>query len=264
MPSYTQQDLDDTLRAFQQLVNTINGKLPSQPLKTEIGLLDLVTSGDQQRLPFNSFAHQFLARSPVPCFTYIAPGLRIAQHQPFVPPPEDEDEPSKLSPLLLFSSTQPAYQETVRSPWGVMPVSSLTDEIDTASGYPAGLYLTETDPYRMHPFEDGCKLILPYTLGANAFARTSDGALVGEDVQHEGEDGTAHVQPISTQLYQLGFNHFIAKHDVQLKHVLSRWVEMIEDGKWEVDADGVVGGIEKWKEADTEEHWMDYQLPMGW
>jgi hypothetical protein len=39
---------------------------------------------------------------------------------------------------------------------------------------------------------------------------------------------------------------------------------MIEDGKWEVDADGVVGGIEKWEEADTEEHRTDYQLPMSW
>jgi hypothetical protein len=39
---------------------------------------------------------------------------------------------------------------------------------------------------------------------------------------------------------------------------------MIEDGKWEVDADVIVGGIEKWKEADIEEHWMDYQLPMSW
>jgi hypothetical protein len=264
MPSYTQRDLDDTLGAFQQLVNTINDKLPSQPLDTEIGLLNLVTGGDQQRLPSNSFAHQFLVRSPVPSFTYLAPGLRIAQHQPFALPPEDENEPNKLSPLLLFSSTQPAHQETVRSPWGVMSVSSFTGEIGTASVYPAGLYLTETDPCGMHPFEDGCKLILPYTLGANAFARTSDDALIGEDLGRTEEDVAAHVQPTSTQLYQLGFNHFIAKHDVQLKHVLWRWVEMIEDGKWEVDADGVVGGIEKWKEADTEEHWMDYQLPMSW
>jgi hypothetical protein len=264
MPSYTQRDLDDTLGAFQQLVNTINDKLPSQPLETEIGLLDLETGGDQRRLPSNSFAHQFLVRSPEPSFTYLAPGLRIAQHQPFAPPPENEDEPNMLSPLLLFSSTQPAHQETVHSPWGVMPVSPFTSEINTTSDYPAGLYLTETDPYRMHPFEDGCKFILPYTLGANTFARTSDDALISDDIGHTGEDVAVHVQPISTQLYQLGFSHFIAKHDVQLKHVLWRWVEMIEDGKWEVGAEGVVGGIDKWKEADTEQHWMDYQLPLSW
>jgi len=53
-------------------------------------------------------------------------------------------------------------------------------------------------------------------------------------------------------------------HNVQLKYVLWRWAEMVEEGKWEVDADGVIGGMEKWKEADTEEHWQDYQLPMSW
>lgn len=53
-------------------------------------------------------------------------------------------------------------------------------------------------------------------------------------------------------------------HEVQLKRVLWRWVEMVEDGKWKVGADGVIGGMEKWKEADTEEHWRDYQLPMSW
>jgi hypothetical protein len=72
------------------------------------------------------------------------------------------------------------------------------------------------------------------------------------------------VEPRSTELYQLGFNPLIAAHDMQLKHVLWNWVAMVEEGKWEVDADGVVGGIEKWREADTEEHWSDYQLPMTW
>jgi hypothetical protein len=39
---------------------------------------------------------------------------------------------------------------------------------------------------------------------------------------------------------------------------------MVESGKWEVDQDGVAGGMEKWREADTEEHWQDYQLPCSW
>jgi uncharacterized protein YuzE len=51
---------------------------------------------------------------------------------------------------------------------------------------------------------------------------------------------------------------------VQLRYVLGKWVEMIEEGKWEVDEHGVVGGIEKWREADTEEHFIDYMLPMSW
>lgn len=39
---------------------------------------------------------------------------------------------------------------------------------------------------------------------------------------------------------------------------------MVEEGKWKVDEYGAVGGIERWREADEEEHWSDYQLPMSW
>jgi hypothetical protein len=62
----------------------------------------------------------------------------------------------------------------------------------------------------------------------------------------------------------MGFNPFIAAHDVQLKDVLWRWMEMVEEGKWDVDERGVVGGVEKWRESDTEACWADYQLPMSW
>lgn len=53
-------------------------------------------------------------------------------------------------------------------------------------------------------------------------------------------------------------------HDVQLKFVLRRWVELVESGYWEVDANGVAGGIEKWRDADTAEHWQKYKLPVHW
>jgi hypothetical protein len=267
MPSYTEQDLEDTLQAFQHLVGTIHAKMPSQPQRTEEGLLELVTGGCLQNLPSNSFAYQFLSKCPRPSFTYIAPGLRIAQLQPFgaVTVQTDPEDPDRLYPLLLFSSSVPAHQETRRAPWGEeICISPFHHDFDTVSTYPAGLYLTETEPHWTHPFEDGCKLVLPFLLGANEFARTSDDALIGEDVRNRGEHAALNVEPRSTELYQLGYNHIIASHDVQLKYVLWKWVEMVEEGKWEVDADGVVGGIEKWKEADTEEHWSDYQLPMTW
>jgi hypothetical protein len=262
MPSYTQQDLEDTLQAFQHLVNAIYAKMPSQPQSTEKSLLDLVTNDSPQSLPSNSFAYQFLAQSFKPSFTNIAPGLQISQQQPFAPVPV-QVEPDKLYPLLLFSSTDPAHQDTTHAPWGEVPISSFSGELYPIATHSAGLYLTETEPYRNVPFEDACKLVLPFLLGTNACARTSDDALIGENKGSKG-DAAVDLEPRSTQLYQLGFNHFIMAHDVQLKYVLWNWVGMVEDGKWDVDADGVVGGIEKWKEADTEEHWSDYQLPMRW
>ena len=265
MPSYTEQDLEDTLEAFTQLVDAIHAKIPSPPQPAKQGLLAIVTGGQPDIIPLNTFAHRFLARCPLPTFTYIAPGLRIAQHQPFAPPP-DRASPTPFFPTLLFSSTSPAHQLFRTAPWGdqfrISPFSPAFDHITT---YPAGVYLTETNPHAAHPFEDGCKLVLPYALGANAFARTSDGAVIGEDVGSKGDDATAGggIEPRSAELYQLGYNHFIAGHDVQLKYVLGKWVEMVEEGRWAVDERGVVGGVEGWREADTE-GWGEYQLPMSW
>lgn len=264
MPSYTERDFEDTIKAFEHLIDAIHTRMPSQPQDTRQGLLDLVTGSNAESIPSNSFAYRFLTRCSKPAFTYIAPGLSIAQQQPFAPAP-GQVEPGKLNPLLLFSSTDPAYQETRRTPWGEdMHISPFAFGFDHVSSYPAGLYLTETNPHSTHPFEDGSKFFLPFTLGSNAFARTSDGALIGEDVRRAGDDGAIDIELKSTELYQLGLNHFIASHDAQLRYVLERWAEMVEEGKWQIDQNGVVGSIEKWGEADTEANWSDYQLPMSW
>lgn len=263
MPSYTERDLEESLQAFQQLVDTIHDRMPSKPQSVDQGLLEMVTAGNPNILPANSFAHRFLARCPRPAFTYIAPGLSIAQNQPFAPASGQADT-NTLFPLLLFASTSPAHQQSRRAPWGEQVRDSpFARNFINVSSYPTGLYLSESDPHGPHPFEDGCRLVLPFTLGSHAFARTSDGALIGEHVRQEGDEA-AELEPKSADLYQLGFNHFIAAHDVQLKYVLGRWLEMVEEGKWEVGEHGVVGGVEKWKEADTEEHWAEYQLPMSW
>lgn len=266
MPSYTEQDLEQTLQVFEQLVDAIHARMPSQPQSAEQGLLDVVTGGNPDILPTGRFAHRFLTRCPRPTFTYIAPGLTIAQHQPFATALDQaEHNMLRLFPLLLFSSTLPAHQLHRLAPWGdEIRISPFAHHFNNISSYPAGLYLTETSPHDIHPFEDGCKLVLPFTLGSNMLARTSDGAIIGELLRSEGEVSAADIEPHSAELYQMGFNHFIAAHDVQLRYVLGKWVEMIEEGKWEVDEHGVVGGIEKWREADTEEHFIDYMLPMSW
>ncbi len=35
---------------------------------------------------------------------------------------------------------------------------------------------------------------------------------------------------------------------------------MVGPGEWEVGEEGVKGGIEKFKDADTEEHYFKYQI----
>jgi hypothetical protein len=46
-----------------------------------------------------------------------------------------------------------------------------------------------------------------------------------------------------------------------LHKILESWTERVEMGDWQVGEDGVVGGIDKFKEADTEEHWREYYIP---
>jgi hypothetical protein len=257
MPSYTACDLDEALGAFTRLIRAIETRLPGA---SDNEVQTLRHAIDPNALSTNSFAGQFLAQAPDIRFSYIAPGLHVVHQQPFA---SVNVEPGQLRPLLLFESSQEAHQDIERTPWGAQVVTSpFSPSFRHITHYPAGLYLTETDPHGAHPFEDGCKLILPYAIGGNGWARTSDGALFGENTHAQGP--TANPVPRSTELYQLGFNHFIEMHDVQLKHVLSRWADMVEQGKWTVNADGVAGGIEKWREADTEDHWQDYQLPISW
>ncbi|KAG9654559.1 hypothetical protein KCU95_g9415, partial [Aureobasidium melanogenum] len=220
MPSYSERDLNDTLRAFQSLVDALCARIPDQIQHTENSLFDLVTGGDLECLPSNSFAYRFLSQAKVPPFFHIAPGLRIANHQPFAEVPLTETS-AELFPLLLFTSTEPTCRETRRAPWGEDILDSpFAWEFHSVSTYPAGLYLRETEPQSTHPFEGGCKLVLPYTLGNNMCARTSDGAFIGENVHSHGDVSAADIEPKSVELYQLGYNRFIETHDVQLKHVL--------------------------------------------
>ncbi|QYS99747.1 hypothetical protein H0G86_006866 [Trichoderma simmonsii] len=257
MPSYTVCDLDQTLEAFGRLTHAVESRMPATRSNETHRLGDAIRSSEL--LP-NSFAGQFLARARDTRFSHIAPGLRIARQQPFS---SVNVEGGKMRPILIFESSQEAYQDTERAPWGEeVHISHFPQPFQSITNFPAGIYLTETVPHGAHPFEDGCKLILPHTIGGNGWARTSDGALFGENTQAKGP--RASQVPRSTQLYQQGFNHFIQTHDVQLKHVLRHWADMVEKGKWAVDVDGVGGGIEKWREADTEDHWQDYQLPMSW
>lgn len=35
-------------------------------------------------------------------------------------------------------------------------------------------------------------------------------------------------------------------------------------GDWKVGEEGVMGGIDEWKKADTEEEWNRYVIPVTW
>ena len=59
-------------------------------------------------------------------------------------------------------------------------------------------------------------------------------------------------------LYQPRYNGFVDLRDVQIHKVLQNWASNIQSGHWEVGEGGVVGGIERFAEADTDEHWKKH------
>jgi hypothetical protein len=262
MPSYTEHDLEGSLDALNALITAIETRMPSllPAADFDTGFIDITAPETSALFSPKTFARRFLERARKPRFTYLAPGLQIAYGQPFASVSVDNN---MLRPILLLQSSLPAHHDVFKTSWGENhEIPPFNKKFEAIRNFPSGLYLTESNPYSWNPYEDGCKLLLPFAIGGHGWARTSDGALFGEDPYEEGE--TAEPFPTSAQLFQSGFNHFTRNHDVQLRHVLWRWVDLVETGVWQVDGDGVQGGIEKWREADTEEHWEDYQLPMDW
>jgi hypothetical protein len=99
------------------------------------------------------------------------------------------------------------------------------------------------------PRENGIVLILPYNDGGHdSWARIADQKPLPES---------------NDSLYQIGWNPFIASHPSHLVAVLVLWYENLQSGNWDVDQDGIMGGIEKYREANPEEHCMIYVVEIG-
>ena len=61
-------------------------------------------------------------------------------------------------------------------------------------------------------------------------------------------------------LYEYGECPFGMTRSAKLFSVLKSWTRMVESGKWRVGENGVEGGTEGFKNADTRMHGADYTL----
>jgi hypothetical protein len=129
---------------------------------------------------------------------------------------------------------------------------------DSHQGTSTGLYVLAPG-IGANQFGDSCRLILPFNIGGRGHARFSNGQRLMKACD-------SYVpQETSFELYQAGRESgFLEFHPVQLHKILLNWAQRVEAGDWEVDANGVVGGIGKFEEADTPEHWKKYQIPLSW
>ncbi|KAK5130470.1 hypothetical protein LTR08_001992 [Meristemomyces frigidus] len=257
MAPWSAIDLEQTLEVWQMAVEMIEQKMglnddgstqdiTSNNSKPDDGLIHAVAL-DLAEIP-DGFAHKFLRRARRPRFTFIAPGLRCPSVediaiQPFIESRQQNSEdlthpePEKVSPILLFRSDATVSSTEGMNGWYQGPYAQTRD-------FPSGLYLDPCNRGHDMPFEDGCRLILPFEfdLFEAGWAKQSDGS------RAEGRDN----------LYQSGKNPYNYPHAVQLQAFLENVYLNVRSGYWNVDAHGVAGGVEKWKEADSQDHWAQY------
>ena len=279
---YSQQDLQSAVNSFDNLVIGIECLLENPSLQTkdnpddQAKLLALVAAKfDVPRSPGEfsliskeildsaglgeGFVRDFLTsvRRPKTNIKYIAPGLRLPTADGFSPHPLQNfeipdcmkfDNPALPIPLFISSvkSTTPIFE--------CFPFQEI-------SNLPHGLWTNYVNKDGNHEFEDACRLYLPFEIGANGFAHLADDSFIGENQESK---GVARPKGRKNELYQLGYNHYIPAHGPQLGDTLGIWQSLVGTGEWEVGEEGVLGGIEKFKEADTDEHCHKYQLFVKW
>ncbi|KAJ5369845.1 uncharacterized protein N7496_005937 [Penicillium cataractarum] len=263
---YTHRDVVKATQALTRLLDAVEQKLP-QPRETEypastrdvdIQLPYSQAILDEATIPANTFIRDFLSELPPRTlrFRYIAPGIILQSPAEFATQPWKEPLGREYGghsvPFLLFRGDQ---WISLRCKPRYYP-----DPEDSLQGVPTGLYICPTGIESPATFGNSCRLLLPFNIGARHHARYSNGEQLQEETPwDETPKDTAH------ELYQPGSHSgFLERHEVQIHKILLNWAERVEAGDWEVNTDGVAGGIEKFEEADTLESWRKYQIPLAW
>jgi hypothetical protein len=243
---YTKEALDQCLQTWELLVEEIEHRMPVPPgedAEIQYGLANeeiLDTAGIIQDFPV-----QLLLRARRPKFLFIAPGIRLPTSEEFTNQPFggvraseiDIDIQNKM-PVLLFMGEGTCQ-----------PAEFFPHPYTQHSNVPTGLYLEGWTREDMVPFADAVRLLLPFPIGSeDTWAQTANGISI--DNKHD-------------ELYQIGDNPFINNHGVSLLAVLQSFYARVHQGNWSVDERGVSDPIERFREAETEEHCGKYVVPMG-
>jgi len=213
---------------------------------------------------------------PTKSIRYIAPGVLLPNHtslsnQPFREIghqyPDAEYVQENADEMNLTTTNEDLERGATWMPIYLFPIDCSEDgSLVPASAdehpfnwpyqgglpsYPCGLWIREADTQSYQPYEDETWLILPFALGLPGHASTTEGRPI---------------EPASRLvLYQMRKNAFVEDHGTQLYLILESWAERVESGDWSVDGDGVVGGIEKFKEAGlSEELSVKYRVSHSW
>ncbi|ETS78783.1 hypothetical protein PFICI_08636 [Pestalotiopsis fici W106-1] len=272
--SHSEQVLDRTVEAFASLLKAIQDRMPSvesisddipakaQAIDQAISLLFPTTRA--------TFVFKLLRKirdlvaSASPHLRFIAPGIRILNSDDLMKQPYQKIDFHKSiynNPILILPAEESDGTKAVTPRFDHYRNPFPRPYSNARSLYDCGLWISESR-FDSAEFDDQCRLVLPQSatgsLDTDAvhYARSTDGVLL------DSRDGPG----FNTGLYQTKVNPFISRnHDVELFRVLENWVELVESGVWQVDENGVAGGIEKWREADRdEEKSLKYRIPLTW
>lgn len=261
---YTLMDVTRAIGAFNRLLDAIETRISSSSMQKSsdgdpgfkgISLPYSESVLEASFIEKDSFTGHFLSDLPTRHvnFRYIAPGIQLQDPDEFIDQPLADRRFNTLFPDL-FSSKQPPSvfpfllfrgQGSNKSPW-----TRPWFPDGNAEPIPSGLYIEPTEKGFNWESGNESRLLLPFSIGENGFARSSNGVPFD--------------RARADQLYQedlfSGYSGYLPwdSRSSYLHRVLDNWAERVERGDWVVDGDGVVGGIKKFKEADSEEHWREY------
>ncbi|KAL2808979.1 hypothetical protein BJX63DRAFT_407193 [Aspergillus granulosus] len=265
---FTDIDVQKSALAFKRLIDAIEERIPSQQPASSDSLHNRETFSlpwadsstlDAAKIHAKTFARAFCEETAKwdrkLSFRYIAPGIRVPTVEEFIAQPFYESYSKKPwykyrpegMPVLLFATSSDASPQS--GTWLYCEGKSI----------PAGVYTNGINGHN-RAFQNSCRLILPFKFGSNGCARLSDLEVFGMKPWDDEPDAA----DVDSDLYQPGYNGFTPLHSVQLHKVLLNWAERVESGDWDVTEDGVGGGLDKFCEADTEDGWKKYWIPLTW
>ncbi|RAK80816.1 uncharacterized protein BO72DRAFT_524778 [Aspergillus fijiensis CBS 313.89] len=295
--TYTPTDVQLAVFALRDLLDAIEARLPPTATIPNINtrssmILPWSDPGirDEARIIRNSFAGAFCDATATicttttrRCFQYLAPGIRLPTIAEFRAQPfrdyEYADSSSQelfhlrpIRPTLLLVADHEGSLSLSSLPSPLTPPMVIPDPDITINSIlfsrrqvdlpvparPAGLYLSGDDNDN-RAWESGCHLLLPFSIGEQGWVRRSDGTIMGTDYA---DDIVPRPGATNSELYQCVENGCVPYRHVPIHQVLQNWAERVREGDWAVDENGVSGGIGKWREADTEEMWEKYCVPL--
>lgn len=252
---YNEVMMKRNLEIWDKLVEAIENHMPMESISAQ-PICGILENNVRKTISLpQRFAYNFLFRARRPRFKKIAPGLRVITSSDFPDQPfrshmsKDKDE---IPPILLFRSELNFFENPTWNPRDLDARMPHFFDYRDVRIYPSGLYLLPTE-YGHQSLEDQISFVLPFAIGGNQYARSSDGQKFMDCRQH-GNDSF-------TQLYSRGRQSLEYFQSQSLACVLQNWLGMVEGGIWKVDENGVVGDMETWKEADTKEGWEKYVIP---